>query len=585
VNRFFSRLPNLEIILWILASLAAFAAFLIFVPTLLNLRTGRETPVARPLSTPRPTLTPISTPTAIPLAPPPRAATLIPTPIPPSYTQVFTFTADLRRSGWLVGSEKNPHWGDRNLHAGVFKGQVYQSLLYFDLSVLPWGSKILFAEIELMGLGRNNLSPHGTWRLGLVPQSLISDWGTRPNSDFRDAEPQVEIGARLAPEELAEGQVNQFVFTADQLPYLEEALNDTRQVGFRLDGLVNPGDSLFTWDGGDRDPQIGTRPTLRVIAIPAPLFVITNTPTPQNVLTAAAVLVQATESAQRIGTPTLLPRNIATATPFAIVTPLPTPANVETVAARAAFATAVAMTTGTFTPTPVTWITATPQPLLVPVRTLTPLPTATPTLTMVQLSRKPIPFALYGKILFQSGARDAPNSVVMDADGTNLFHLTDREIYDIARARDTFSPAGTIQVFNAPDINNPDTLQVYAVDHTLPRLVLNQLTFHRKGIAWSPSWSPLGLNIAYVISAERDEIYIMDLENKRPVQLTNSTDWYLNRYPSWSPDGKQIVFATDREHVGLFSQIWVMNVDGTGAYKLLDWKQDSWAPVWIKWRQ
>lgn len=32
-----------------------------------------------------------------------------------------------------------------------------------------------------------------------------------------------------------------------------------------------------------------------------------------------------------------------------------------------------------------------------------------------------------------------------------------------------------------------------------------------------------------------------------------------------------------------YTEIWVMNADGSGATKLGDGSRDAWAPVWIKW--
>jgi TolB protein len=55
----------------------------------------------------------------------------------------------------------------------------------------------------------------------------------------------------------------------------------------------------------------------------------------------------------------------------------------------------------------------------------------------------------------------------------------------------------------------------------------------------------------------------MDIASKQWVQLTHDSG--RNDYPSWSPDGRHIVFQkgpTGRE------QIWMMLADGTNAKQL-----------------
>ena len=55
----------------------------------------------------------------------------------------------------------------------------------------------------------------------------------------------------------------------------------------------------------------------------------------------------------------------------------------------------------------------------------------------------------------------------------------------------------------------------------------------------------------------------MDLRSRNTTRLTNSNA--IDTSPSYSPDGSQVVFTSDR---GGRAQIYVMNADGSGQTRI-----------------
>jgi TolB protein len=91
-----------------------------------------------------------------------------------------------------------------------------------------------------------------------------------------------------------------------------------------------------------------------------------------------------------------------------------------------------------------------------------------------------------------------------------------------------------------------------------------------QGYAVSPAWSPNGQFLAFswmrhygAGAPGSEDIYIMDLASRQWVQLTH--DGGRNDFPSWSPDGRHIVFQSNRSGS---LQIWTMLADGTNQKQL-----------------
>jgi hypothetical protein len=587
-----SRLPSLTTVLWILASLVAFGAFLFIAPNLLNPPSPTITPtrLAALSPTAKPTATIPATFTPIPIAPPPHPRTQEPTPTVPEGAQVYNFVADPTRSGYLKAGEDKAHWGDRNLHTGFFSGDTYSSILYFEIAQLPPNSEILSAEVDVTGLSRDNLGAAGEWRAELIRVKPFEDWGTLTATDLLNAPAMSSIGTSLEPADLDLGETNRFTFSADQLPALANQAGETTYAIVRLVGPKGPDNSLFTWDGGGIDLKTGAHPILRIVARPGNFIIVTNTPTAENVVTAAALAVRQTDFANQFGTPTPFPRAFATATPIILVTKVPTPENVETRVAIAQVATAVAITTGTYTPTPENWIevTATFTPLptrtpeVIPVSTLyarlTPTVPPTNTPTIRQMLASPLPDFLKGNLLILTDRFNGQDIAVMRPDGTLIQGLTGDEYYKLAAVREPFSPDRQRRVIVAPDAS--DILQIWVEDENSG--TRNLITHLARGIAYDPVWSPDGSKIAYVSrETGSDEIYVYDLGNGTSMQLTRGGNPFIYKQrPTWSPDSKHIAFKANDGTLNF--QIWIMNADGSNPHNVSNSTSNDSDPIWVK---
>ena len=110
---------------------------------------------------------------------------------------------------------------------------------------------------------------------------------------------------------------------------------------------------------------------------------------------------------------------------------------------------------------------------------------------------------------------------------------------------------------------------------------LKNLT-NAKGYDAEGSFSADGKQI--VFCSNRDghlNLYVMDADGKNVRQLTKTKDCY-NGGPFFSPDGKKVIFRSDRKEKDRL-QIYAINADGTGEKALTDNdKWVYWAPYWYK---
>ncbi len=192
------------------------------------------------------------------------------------------------------------------------------------------------------------------------------------------------------------------------------------------------------------------------------------------------------------------------------------------------------------------------------------------------------------KIAFVSYRDHNHEIYVMNADGKNPKNLTLHLDDDTCP---TWSPDGTKIAFWSRQVAGeiPILSDIFVMDADGANRT--NLTQNPRASNRTPSWSPDGSKIAYaaVRNVNRADfwnsaldIFVMNADGTHPVRLTQ--DASLNWFPSWSPDGKRIVFMRQTHDDPITADIYVMNADGTGLVNLTQTQlvgefNPSWKPT------
>ena len=109
-------------------------------------------------------------------------------------------------------------------------------------------------------------------------------------------------------------------------------------------------------------------------------------------------------------------------------------------------------------------------------------------------------------------------------------------------------------------------MKVWAAASGKDRFTYQGATNIVNDIAWSPNGQ--FLSFAWIRKYGPGEpgssdIYLMDIASKQWVQLTH--DGGRNDFPSWSPDGRHLVFQSNRSGS---LEIWSMLADGSKVQQL-----------------
>jgi TolB protein len=175
-----------------------------------------------------------------------------------------------------------------------------------------------------------------------------------------------------------------------------------------------------------------------------------------------------------------------------------------------------------------------------------------------------------GKRLAFGGRRDV--FVVRVAD-RRLTQLTYSAHPWLGNYTPAYSPDGKRIAFSrSTDAFNTDIFVMSANGNNLRRLTKTQGTDATLGEEHGPDWSPDGRTIVFVSNRDRSwELYTIDATGRRERRLTNTTSAHYNENsPRFSRDGKRILYTHD-------GHVATMNADGSGVRELglgtsADWR-------------
>jgi len=210
---------------------------------------------------------------------------------------------------------------------------------------------------------------------------------------------------------------------------------------------------------------------------------------------------------------------------------------------------------------------------------VTAAPTAAPTLAAT------VDGVTNGRIAY--GVRSAGgifNIFARQPDGTDEIQLTTGSKNSLCAA---YSPDGNMLAYCSDASGNFEIWTMHA-DGSAQTQVTDL-----GGRVLFPDISPDGKRIVFAGVVGQDantDVYVVDAaDGGHLTALTSCKDLAggcANDYPSWSPDGKHIVFVHQDDYIAdqpVNEQIWLMNADGTGKHALTtgaDPKDQlpSWSP-------
>ncbi|MCA6072094.1 MAG: Tol-Pal system beta propeller repeat protein TolB [Endomicrobium sp.] len=171
------------------------------------------------------------------------------------------------------------------------------------------------------------------------------------------------------------------------------------------------------------------------------------------------------------------------------------------------------------------------------------------------------------RILLTLSRGKFPNLYLISVSGEILQRMTDGANIDTSSA---FAPNDQEIVFISDRPGYPQLYIMNVAGGNVRRLATS-------GFCDSPAWSPRGDKIVFTMRQSRMnyDLYVYDIPTAKITKLTNNQR--NNENPTWSPDGRFVVFYSNRSGKG---EIYITAIDGSGTRKLVEMPGASYTPSW-----